>query len=267
MLARRQRMTRFRCGHCGSRLVMLNRHLSKMVACHACGRATHPAGKAIVRPGAIAKTPAAATPAARACANCGTAIGKLQIPRDWRGQAVCHPCHGKLTTEHAPPAPQRQLRVNGRVVSAAAGPGAPAGPRLVAPAGAQLELSAGPLVPVLLFGATGAAFFVAVSFMSYIGGFVSALALVAVAAMGLRWVRLGTMSVRARLDQIESLRLRHGNFRVAAMLGAWLWAQPARRKPWAGLLVLFWAAVYAPYCLSGMLLPVPRTQVVPARAA
>jgi hypothetical protein len=54
---------------------------------------------------------------------------------------------------------------------------------------------------------------------------------------------------------------------VAVMLGAWLWGQPARRKPWAGLLVLFWAAVYAPYCLSGMLLPIPRAHAISARAA
>ena len=263
MTKSRSGVTRFRCGHCGNRLVMNNRHLRRLVACHACGRATHPAGKTIARAASTPKPPTTAVPvAARNCANCGQGIGKLQSTHDWRGQVVCHPCHVKLTLETTAIAVQRGP---GRAIPARIEPAAR--PRLAAPAASQLELSAAPLVPVLLFGVTGAAFFVAVSFMSYVGGFLSALALVAVAAVGLRWVRRGTLSVRARLDQIESLRLRHGNLRVAAMLAAWLWAQPGRRKPWAGLLVLFWAAVYAPYCLSGMLLPVPRTQVIPARAA
>jgi hypothetical protein len=131
------------------------------------------------------------------------------------------------------------------------------------------ELSAGPLMPLLLVGATGAAFFVAVSFMSYLGGFVSALVLVAATAAGLRWIRLGTMSIRARLDQIDQVRLRHGTFRVASMLLTWLWEQPLPRKPWALLLVTFWAGVYAPYCLSGVFVstPRPRTVVVRSRAA
>jgi ABC-type transporter Mla maintaining outer membrane lipid asymmetry permease subunit MlaE len=124
-------------------------------------------------------------------------------------------------------------------------------------------------MPLLLVGATGAAFFVAVSFMSYLGGFVSALVLVAATAAGLRWVRLGTMSIRTRLDQIESVRVRHGSLRVASMLLAWLWSQPLARKPWALLLVVFWAGVYAPYCLSGVFVssPRPRTVMVRARAA
>jgi hypothetical protein len=141
---------------------------------------------------------------------------------------------------------------------------------VVLPAG--FELSAGPLMPLLLVGATGAAFFVAVSLMSYLGGFVSALVLVAATAAGLRWIRLGTMSIRSRLDQIASVRLRHGSLKVASMLLAWLWSQPLRRKPWALVLVMFWAGVYAPYCLGGVLLPsssprVGRTVVVRAKAA
>ncbi|CAA9377342.1 MAG: hypothetical protein AVDCRST_MAG64-381, partial [uncultured Phycisphaerae bacterium] len=42
MVKTERAMTRFRCGHCATRLVVQNRHLDRLVACHACGRATHP---------------------------------------------------------------------------------------------------------------------------------------------------------------------------------------------------------------------------------
>ena len=200
-------MTRFRCAHCGNRLVMQNRHLRRLVACHACGRATHPAMKRRVA------QPAPPAPAA---------VPVAPLPAQ-------------------PAAP------------------APAAPRPVAPA---LELSIAPLAPLIVLGVTGGAFFAAISLMSYIGGFASALMLVATAAVGLRWLRRGTVSVRARLDQIDATRARHGSVRVAAMLAAWLWSQPAPRKPWACLLMLFWGMLYAPYRVSGMLLPAPRGRLV-----
>jgi hypothetical protein len=208
----------------------------------------------------IPKAKALAAPS-RCCANCGDTIGKLQSPHDWRGQSVCHGCHVKLSNES-------QMA---RLAPVARGPAHhnPAAVRPVAIPGG-FELSAGPLMPLLLVGATGAAFFVAVSFMSYLGGFVSALVLVAATAAALRWIRLGTMSIRSRLDQIETVRLRHGNLRVASMLVAWLWSQPLVRKPWALLLVMFWAGVYGPYCLSGVFVSSPRPRtvaVVRARAA
>jgi hypothetical protein len=235
-----KKTTRFRCSHCGNRLVMQNRDLRRLVACHACGRATHPAGKVLAAVKAPMKAPPAKALAAssRCCANCGETIGKLQTPCDWRGQSVCHACHLKLTNES---------QVSARLVAGARGP-APHGASSMRPVllPATFELSAGPLMPLLLVGATGRAFFVAVSFMSYLGGFASALVLVAATAAGLRWIRLGTMSIRSRLDQIESVRIRHGSLKVASMLLAWLWSQPVARKPWALLLVMFWAGVYAP---------------------
>jgi hypothetical protein len=249
---------------------MQNRHLRRLVACHACGRTTHPAGKVLAQslpmpstalvPAKLPKAKALAAPS-RCCANCGDTIGKLQSPQDWRGQPVCHGCHVKLFHESQA----------ARLAPAARGPANP-NPAAVRPVAIPggFELSAGPLMPLLLVGATGAAFFVAVSFMSYLGGFVSALVLVAATAAGLRWIRLGTMSIRSRLDQIESVRVRHGSLRVASMLLAWLWVQPLTRKPWAFLLVMFWAGVYAPYCLSGVFVTPPRPRavtVVRARAA
>ena len=265
-----KKTTRFRCSHCGNRLVMQNRDLRRLVACHACGRATHPAGKVLAQ--AMPKSPAALVLAkapvpkslaapSRSCANCGETIGKLQSPHDWRGQPVCHACHVKLAHE-------AQASALGSTRASSARHAQPAARPVTLPG--AFELSAGPLMPLLLVGATGAAFFVAVSFMSYLGGFVSALVLVAATAAGLRWIRLGTMSIRSRLDQLELVRIRHGNLRVASMLLTWLWSQPVRRKPWALVLVMFWTAVYTPYCLSGVLLPVPRearTVVVRARAA
>src|SRR4051812_48374672 len=87
------RETRFRCEHCGSRLVMQKRHLSRIVACHACGRATHPLGKRLADSRASAVPP---------CANCGEVIGKLQARDLWRGHTVCRPCWNRLSLEHTP---------------------------------------------------------------------------------------------------------------------------------------------------------------------
>ena len=242
---------------------MHDHHLRKLVACHACGRTTHPLAKRFAaaaeetKKAAKAKSPAKA----RACANCREPIGKLQSVKEWAGKTVCHGCQVKLISETTAALPQPA-----RSAAVAALPSHPAQAHAPRPAGprspAPLELSIAPLAPVLLLAMTMAAFFAAVSVMSYVGGFVSALLLVAAAAVGLRWLRRGTVSVRARLDQIEVVRLQYGAFRVVAMLLAWLWSQPARRKPWALLLTVFWAALYTPYCVSGMLLPVPRKRVL-----
>jgi hypothetical protein len=239
---------------------MHNRHLRRLVACHACGRTTHPLAKRLAA-ASEPKSAAAKPPStARDCTNCGHTIGKLQTPKDWRGQTVCHACHSKLALESEPPEPARAsaaLPARGRNAHKPCR-------NATSPAPTGLELSIGPLAPMLLVGMTGAAFFVAISVMSYVGGFLSALLLVAAAAVGLRWLKRGTLSFRARLDQIEGIRLRHGIVRVVAMLLAWLWSQPPRRKPWACLLMAFWGVLYVPYCVSGMLLPVPRTRIMRA---
>ena len=239
MLMQRSRTantTRFRCGHCGNRLVMHNRHLRRLVACHGCGRATHPVAKRL------------------------GAMSKAQVPKAAPpSRSEQRPAARDLPASPPPPAPPA------RPVPAAASPAPTSAPRRVT-ARPVSELSAGPLVPLALFGMTGAAFFFAVSLMSYASGFISALLLVAVAAAGMKVLRRGTTSVRDRLRQIEALRFRHGTLRVAAMLFAWLWSQPPRRLPWAGLLVLGWGAAYVPYCLSALLLPAPRVAAVPVRA-
>ena len=265
MFQTRRKTTRFQCGHCGSRLVMHDHHLRKLVACHACGRTTHPLAKRLVAVAEETKKNVKAKSAgkARACANCREPIGKLQCVKEWAGKTVCHGCQVKLIAETTAALPQPSRTAAAAVPalphpSVAPHAARPAAPRSPAP----LELSIAPLAPVLLLGMTMAAFFAAVSVMSYVGGFVSALLLVAAAAVGLRWLRRGTVSVRARLDQIEVVRLQYGAFKVVAMLLAWLWSQPARRKPWALLLTVFWAALYTPYCVSGMLLPVPRKRVL-----
>src|SRR5687768_7357804 len=97
MVRQQRRLTRFQCGHCGSRLVMHDRHLRRLVACHVCGGKTHPLAKRLVA-ATEPKRPAAKLPAKdHDCTNCGQAIGKLQTPKEWRGQTVCHGCHSKLT--------------------------------------------------------------------------------------------------------------------------------------------------------------------------
>jgi hypothetical protein len=241
MTTLRNRTTRFRCEHCGNRLVMQKRHMSRIVACHACGHATHPLAKRLADSRASASPP---------CANCGEVIGKLQSRQTWAGQTVCRPCWNRLTLEHGPATKEVQ----------------PSGPVAVAkPLPAGVELSAAPLVPLLLVGFSGAAFFAAISSVSSIGGFAAAILLIAAAGAGLRWLRRGTLSIRARLEQLDSLRLRHGILRLAAMLLGWLWAQPAQRKPWACILMLFWGVLYAPYCLTAMLFSGPKTRSLALR--
>jgi hypothetical protein len=218
---RRAGMTRFRCGHCGLRLMMHDRHLRRLVVCHGCGRTTHPVAKrAAADAGAAAGAPSIAattrhpvhghTPAERrprpvaakprqhahptrrrprhlgAVPTAATASAGLQVPHVWQGETVCAPCREKLAREALPPAQAALTRGASAFAHAPASAAAAATPR---PAG--LELSAAPLVPLMLIGATGGAFFVAVSLMSYVGGFVSALALVAAAAVGLRGLAAG----------------------------------------------------------------------------
>jgi predicted RNA-binding Zn-ribbon protein involved in translation (DUF1610 family) len=278
MVKKERALTRFRCGHCGSRLIMHDRHLGRVVACHACGRATHPLARrlasllpsASAAPAAAARksrataAAAAAVPArpksptgrrgGPACANCGQSIGKLQARRLWRDETVCQPCFATLDVEASqlvPAAPVRAVPAGrparvARVVRDDAGPAAPDLP--------GLELSAAPLAPVLLVGAACVGFFLALSVMSYAGGFVVGLALVGVAVVGVRLLRRGTSSVRARFEHIAALRRRHGTPHVIAMLLAWCRAQPAGRLPYALLLLLFWGAMYVPYRLGGLLL-------------
>ena len=232
MLARQRTTTRFRCGHCGNRLVIQNRHLRRLVACHACGRPTHPVASRLMARQPVGLAEVAPVPRL-AC----PAVSSALRPSDTAGQA-------SRGTDIA-------SAKSARVVQPA-----------TAATGPLLELSLAPLAPALLVGVTGAAFFVAVSLMSYVGGFVSALLLVATAAVGLRWLKRGTVSVRGRLDQIEAMRLRHGTLRVLVMLAAWFWSQPGRRKPWACLLMLFWGVLYAPYCISGIVLYSPHVRAM-----
>src|SRR5687767_14802477 len=112
MVKKERALTRFRCGHCGSRLVVQTRLLDRLVACHACRQATHPvAGRLVGATAAGAPTGKAAAKSAKAgkggaaqprqpaCANCGDTIGKLQVSRRWREETVCEVCHAKLSAE------------------------------------------------------------------------------------------------------------------------------------------------------------------------
>lgn len=278
MVRTERALTRFRCGHCGSRLVVQTRLLDRLVACHACRRPTHPvAGRLAGTLATTARTPgkpekapkgAPARPKQPNCANCGDLIGKLQVTRRWREETVCEPCHAKLTSE---------TRVQVPAVAATTIPESPvalaktvkrtvARQAPVAPAAAEevpvLELSVAPLAPVLLVGAACLGFFAALTVMSYLGGIIAAVLLVAGAAVGVRWLRRGTSSVRARFEQISTLRQRHGMPHVLAMLVAWFRAQPAARLPYALFLLLFWGAMYVPYRLTSLLQsPRPRSEV------
>lgn len=285
MLKTQRALTRFRCGHCGDRLVMPTRHLGRLVACHACGRATHPVARGLasaqaptaarVRKPAGKRTKLRAAPgaAARECANCGVAIGNLQGRGVWQEKAVCLPCHAMLAVEAGPVSRPTGLLRRVRAVRAVADEGdrgegfalfaaphpAAGVPGVTRSRGVQrepaeraplVELSAGTLAPVLLIAITGAAFFLALSFLSQLGGAVAAVLLVVMAAVGVRWVRRGVGSARRVLGHCSDVRRRHGSPRAAALLAGWLRAQPAARVPYALLLLLAWGAMYLPHCLG-----------------
>src|SRR5688572_6616801 len=124
-------MLKFRCQPCQQRIAVPARHLGKLVTCAECGRATHPLAREIVetRPAAAAATPpTTAPPASQApiaaggppCANCGTAVGKLQAAHQWEGERVCGACYHVLSAESSlggRAAPVVATRVKGAVRS------------------------------------------------------------------------------------------------------------------------------------------------------
>lgn len=121
-------MLKFRCQHCGQRIAVPARHLGKLVTCAECGHRTHPLAEQIVKEKQRA---APATDAARPCANCGRAIGKLQSSYPWDGQSVCGPCYSLLAAERSPAGPMSSSRPAVAVVTRAAP--MPAPPTPVAP--------------------------------------------------------------------------------------------------------------------------------------
>ena len=102
-------MLKFRCQHCQQRIAVPARHLGKLVTCAECGRATHPLAREIVEARAAALAtpsttapPISQTPLAAgspSCANCGTAVGKLQALHQWEGERVCGACYHVLSAE------------------------------------------------------------------------------------------------------------------------------------------------------------------------
>jgi hypothetical protein len=98
-------MLKFRCQHCGQRIAVPARHLGKLVTCAECGQATHPLAEQIVAKQPAAARPPAAVPvgapshSADACANCGKAVGRLQVSLQWDGQRVCGACYHVLSAE------------------------------------------------------------------------------------------------------------------------------------------------------------------------
>ena len=98
-------MIRFRCGHCGHRISIAKRHLTKLVRCPDCGGTTHPLAAQ------VAPKQSAVTQTSYCCANCAQAIGKLQKLHLWSNRVVCDGCHRKLSAEAGPTAVAAVTRV------------------------------------------------------------------------------------------------------------------------------------------------------------
>lgn len=91
-------MLKFLCTHCGGRLAIQEKYLSRLVQCPDCGHVTHPMASQIL---AGQESGASRKKSRIRCENCGHALGKLAKPRVWGTAVVCGPCYRELAIETA----------------------------------------------------------------------------------------------------------------------------------------------------------------------
>ena len=91
-------MLKFLCTHCGGRLAIQEKYLSRLVQCPDCGQITHPMASQIL---ADLESRGARKKSRIRCENCGHRLGKLAKPRVWGTSVVCGPCYRELAIETA----------------------------------------------------------------------------------------------------------------------------------------------------------------------
>lgn len=91
-------MLKFLCTHCGGRLAIQEKYLSRLVQCPDCGQITHPMASQIL---ADLESRGAQKKSRIRCENCGHRLGKLAKPRVWGTSVVCGPCYRELAIETA----------------------------------------------------------------------------------------------------------------------------------------------------------------------
>ncbi len=93
-------MLKFLCTHCGGRLAIQEKYLSRLVQCPDCGQITHPMASQIL---ADLESRGMRKKSRIRCENCGHRLGKLAKPRVWGTSVVCGPCYRELAIETAEP--------------------------------------------------------------------------------------------------------------------------------------------------------------------
>lgn len=91
-------MLKFLCTHCGGRLAIQEKYLSRLVQCPDCGQITHPMASQIL---ADLESRGARKKSRIRCENCGHRLGNLAKPRVWGTSVVCGPCYRELAIETA----------------------------------------------------------------------------------------------------------------------------------------------------------------------
>ncbi len=91
-------MLKFLCTHCGGRLAIQEKYLSRLVQCPDCGQITHPMASQIL---ADLESRGTRKKLRIRCENCGHRLGKLAKPRVWGTSVVCGPCYRELAIETA----------------------------------------------------------------------------------------------------------------------------------------------------------------------
>src|SRR3569833_20166 len=91
-------MLKFLCTHCGGRLAIQEKYLSRLVQCPDCGQITHPMASQIL---ADLESRGSRKKSRIRCENCGHGLGKLARPRVWGALVVCGHCYKEQAKETA----------------------------------------------------------------------------------------------------------------------------------------------------------------------
>jgi predicted RNA-binding Zn-ribbon protein involved in translation (DUF1610 family) len=237
-------MTRFDCGQCGTRIVVAERHLGRLCRCPDCGGITHPLARQLDAD-------------RRVCENCGEKIGRLQQVKHWKGNVVCHRCHGAMSDELAPRRAALQSMGDAQalvpisdsaqtvlVTRSSADVRSMRASEAPTPALLAADLHAGAMGVLVGFGLMAAAFLLAMTLLSYIGLFVTILLFSLLGIMGVQRLWRGSAILRTRVLELKVARDQHGAGKMAMALAGSLRSRHPARVALGLIAMLLCSAMY-----------------------